>query len=362
MSTELRTPIRLNIFSQLLFSNFASGIKIHLYVGWIERMPPKQKKGPKQPQFPEKNFKQTIVCRGYGNFSSKGKTWSSRCAAAVFEAKLMLPPNTYFNRERDADKVQVRIVHRFGQKPKEVVGASFAKPYFRKKELKRMEHNVKNIFLTRAEKRLAGDREFANGKHTATDVELLTEEQVRTLRPHVQELCERCYQSVVPCNRIVEVLEGVFIRVNEAYLRRAKQMKKIQEDVCRNGFNHQKGCRVLYHQTDNKAADKIIDSQIMIRGPAGLFGAGIYFAATAKETTLKAHKQGVILQCVVYLGKVKEVQAPDPQMTFSTLLKQKYDSLVGKNGNSFLHSGDEYVEYNKDQVLSIKLYSSENGK
>ena len=49
-----------------------------------------------------------------------------------------------------------------------------------------------------------------------------------------------------------------------------------------------------YHQTDESCARSILRDGFL-RGPEGMAGAGIYFAAYEEDTHHKAHKHGVIL-------------------------------------------------------------------
>ena len=60
----------------------------------------------------------------------------------------------------------------------------------------------------------------------------------------------------------------------------------------------------------------------------------------------------VILQCTVAVGSIKSVGSSPPDFTYSGLRRDGYDS-VKITGRA---SGDEYVVYNSDQVLSIREY------
>jgi hypothetical protein len=108
---------------------------------------------------------------------------------------------------------------------------------------------------------------------------------------------------------------------------------------------------ILYHQTDEVSALQIMKDYKMLRGQAGLAGGGIYFAETKHETNAKAHKKGVILECTVAVGKVKEIgPGGDSTITYNSLLKDGYHSvkITGRT------SGIEYVVYNWDQVIAIR--------
>ena len=107
----------------------------------------------------------------------------------------------------------------------------------------------------------------------------------------------------------------------------------------------------LYHQTDAETAEIILRTQRMKPGSGGLAGGGIYFATTPELTGHKAHKNGVILEATVSLGKVHTLDAPgDPDMTLQKLKSKGFDSVCIARAVS---SGQEYVVYDPEQVLSI---------
>ena len=106
----------------------------------------------------------------------------------------------------------------------------------------------------------------------------------------------------------------------------------------------------LYHQTDPAAANAILRSGKMMRGSAGLAGAGIYFATSKQDTNHKAHQRGAYLECRVQVGKVKTVSANgDPSITCRSLRREGYDSVLIPRQN-----GHEYVVYDWAQVKSVR--------
>jgi len=119
--------------------------------------------------------------------------------------------------------------------------------------------------------------------------------------------------------------------------------------------------RILYHQTNQDCADKILSTGIMKRGSNGMAGGGIYFAETSDHTDHKAHRRGVILKVTVALGNTKTIDKDgDYNITFTSLIKQGYDSVKIPRDN-----GIEFVVYNWDQILFIqctKTNKSVNGK
>jgi len=100
-----------------------------------------------------------------------------------------------------------------------------------------------------------------------------------------------------------------------------------------------------------KWAEIILRTQQMKPGIGGLAGGGIYFATTPELTGHKAHKNGVILEATVSLGKVLTLDATgDPDMTLQKLKSMGFDSVCIARAVS---SGQEYVVYDPEQVLSI---------
>ena len=110
--------------------------------------------------------------------------------------------------------------------------------------------------------------------------------------------------------------------------------------------NHQ----VLYHATDEAAAQAILTSQQMVRGSAGAAGGGIYFAASPADARRKARTTGsVVLKARVALGSSKVLSQTDPNISFTSLQREGCDSVR----LTALH-GDEFIVYNWDQVRQIE--------
>lgn len=108
--------------------------------------------------------------------------------------------------------------------------------------------------------------------------------------------------------------------------------------------------KTLYHQTSREAAETILACGTMFRGSDGLAGGGIYFATDPVHTEHKAEHKGVILECRVRLGNVKEITtAGDSTITFRSLTKEGFDSVLVPRVR-----GHEYVVYNLDQVTPLR--------
>eukprot|EP01006_Ploeotia_vitrea_P009399 TRINITY_DN22029_c0_g2_i1.p2 TRINITY_DN22029_c0_g2~~TRINITY_DN22029_c0_g2_i1.p2 ORF type:complete len:110 (+),score=8.85 TRINITY_DN22029_c0_g2_i1:40-330(+) len=88
-------------------------------------------------------------------------------------------------------------------------------------------------------------------------------------------------------------------------------------------------------------------------------GGGIYFATCPEHTNRKTQHSGPILECQVWLGRVKTIKKTecDTKTTWTKLQKEEFDSV--KIGDCW--SGAEYVVYNWAQVRSVKLYTPPTG-
>lgn len=117
---------------------------------------------------------------------------------------------------------------------------------------------------------------------------------------------------------------------------------------------HYKHTRLsLIHQTDQECAEKIISSQKMLPGAAGLYGAGIYFANSIEATDLKAHRRGVYLIADVYLGKYAKISKQEALSgNFSTqkLQNDGYTSIIGYK----MPTGREIIVFDPKRVRNIK--------
>ena len=111
----------------------------------------------------------------------------------------------------------------------------------------------------------------------------------------------------------------------------------------------------LYHQTDHPTARIILETQEMKPGSRGRAGCGIYFATTPELTGHKAHKNGVILEVTVDLGRIHTLVKRDPTMTLQKLKSMGFDSVCIARAVS---SGQEYVVYDPRQVLMAHAFAT----
>lgn len=110
----------------------------------------------------------------------------------------------------------------------------------------------------------------------------------------------------------------------------------------------------LFHQTGLESANEIMKNQIMQPGVSGAFGGGIYFATTVDAARRKgAHGKEVILIVTVTFANPVRVFQPCPNLTFESLIKNGFDSVVADCFN-----GTEFVIYDSSPISRIDLGDS----
>jgi hypothetical protein len=109
---------------------------------------------------------------------------------------------------------------------------------------------------------------------------------------------------------------------------------------------------VLYHQTSPEIARAILSTGQMKPGSKGYGGAGIYFAAAPEITTAKATKKGVILECEVDLGKVKDINCSGDWSGRLWHWLYDYDSIKITS----ISDGVEWVVFDSSRVRAVRLW------
>jgi hypothetical protein len=87
-------------------------------------------------------------------------------------------------------------------------------------------------------------------------------------------------------------------------------------------------------------------------GSKGYGGAGIYFAAAPEITTAKATKKGVILECEVDLGKVKDINCSGDWSSRIWHWLYDYDSIKITS----ISDGTEWVVFDSSRVKAVRLW------
>ena len=127
---------------------------------------------------------------------------------------------------------------------------------------------------------------------------------------------------------------------------------KAMTDVTKKGYSvsgYEDLVLMLYHITDIESANAIEASQKMIPGKAGMLGAGIYFADSEEAAARKAIHKGVVLKCLVRVGRIMVLtREHNHGITPDMLAKLGLDSIKGVEYNT----GSEYVVYKSEQVLA----------
>jgi hypothetical protein len=113
-------------------------------------------------------------------------------------------------------------------------------------------------------------------------------------------------------------------------------------------------CRtaILYHQTSPEIARAILATGQMKPGSKGYGGAGIYFAAAPEITATKATKKGVILECEVDLGKVKEICCSGDWSSRVWHWLYDYDSIKITS----ISDGTEWVVFDSSRIKAVRLW------
>lgn len=109
---------------------------------------------------------------------------------------------------------------------------------------------------------------------------------------------------------------------------------------------------VCFHMTSAAAAEKIEWSRHMLAGSEGFVGAGIYFALTPENTYRKATQRGLLLKCVVNVGKQLIVSKKMRDLTRGVVEALGATSVRVAEG--VLSSGPEIVVYDPHRVASIQ--------
>lgn len=108
----------------------------------------------------------------------------------------------------------------------------------------------------------------------------------------------------------------------------------------------------LYHQTSPENAQKILSTGIFKPGTTGYGGAGIYFAPEVGATCCKATKKGVILECQVEVGRIREITRQGDWSGRFWRRLYCYDSIMITN----LDDGVEYVVFDAARVKEVRLW------
>lgn len=108
---------------------------------------------------------------------------------------------------------------------------------------------------------------------------------------------------------------------------------------------------ILFHATNLKAGESIMNSRVMKPGKKGRYGAGIYFAES-EEICRRKTAQGAdyLITALVMMGKCLRVTAnKQSTITYEWLKEQGYDSVIGGPYSNSL----EYIVYRSQDVIVL---------
>ena len=169
--------------------------------------------------------------------------------------------------------------------------------------------------------------------------------------------CQEIFCRVADCQEneghAAPPVEVLIVSTNPLH----RRIHRVKENHCK-----------LYHATNASAAKQIAKGGTMLRGAGGMFGAGIYFAATPDAAKSKSRNgKEAIITATVALGKSFEPVSKTAMLenwsgqdlrpkylTYSKLRAQGYDSVWARaKPHGPMERLDEWVVYNSDQVWPI---------
>lgn len=116
------------------------------------------------------------------------------------------------------------------------------------------------------------------------------------------------------------------------------------------------GVRTVYHATTRESVESILNDQFLKPGSNGMFGPGIYFAATPFISKMKCthiHRSiDAYILCEVDFGNALILEKPDTSLTLDSVKQHWCNSIVGR---SEVGKNWELVVYESKRVTLIKL-------
>jgi hypothetical protein len=110
--------------------------------------------------------------------------------------------------------------------------------------------------------------------------------------------------------------------------------------------------KTLYHCTNQDSARSILSNMEFRPGKSGMFGPGIYFAATPRKAKHKAMMDGnghaVTIAAEVFLGFMLQVPSARHSLT-----KEEVYSYGCHSVHGLANSGDEYIVFTSDNIRKV---------
>lgn len=116
------------------------------------------------------------------------------------------------------------------------------------------------------------------------------------------------------------------------------------------------GVRNVVHATTMEAAQNIMKCQYLNKGSKGMFGPGIYFAATEDIAKWKCnsikHKVDAFIHCNVDFGDALVLEKPHNTLTLKQLREYGCNSVFGRSGPN---KKWEFVVYDEKRTHPIRI-------
>lgn len=114
------------------------------------------------------------------------------------------------------------------------------------------------------------------------------------------------------------------------------------------------GTRIVYHATTFEAAQSIIRDKHLIKGNKGMFGPGIYFAATLEIAKHKCRtKVGAYVICKVDFGFAIVYQRPNKTLKLEDIRQYDCDSVMGRSGPG---TDWEFIVYESERTFPLQMF------
>ena len=113
------------------------------------------------------------------------------------------------------------------------------------------------------------------------------------------------------------------------------------------------GTRIVYHATTYEAAKSILNDMHLVKGSKGMFGPGIYFAASME---IAKHKSrvcvGAYVICKVDFGYAIVLGSPCKNLTLEDIREYGCDSVMGRSGPN---TNWEFIVYESERTRPLQM-------
>ena len=114
------------------------------------------------------------------------------------------------------------------------------------------------------------------------------------------------------------------------------------------------GVRLSYHATSYEAAKCILRDSYLVKGKKGMFGAGIYFAATLEIAKHKSRSRvGAYVIAKVNFGTALILFKPHNNLTFDDVKKYGCDSVMGRRAAD---GHWEFIVYESKRTWPLQMF------